>query len=500
MTIAASVDTRVPTALPDLDDPGLLRAQAYIDGQWVDADSGETFAVENPATGERLAEVACCGGGETKRAIEAAGRAFEQWRHTTAKERAALLRRWFDLIMESQEDLAQMMTAEQGKPLFEARGEIAYGASYVEWFAEEAKRVYGDTIPQPSNDKRVVCIKQPVGVVACITPWNFPNAMLARKIAPALAAGCTVVCKPANETPLSANALAELAERAGIPAGVINILCGQTEEIGKELTSNPTVRKLTFTGSTAVGKLLMTQCAGTMKRMSMELGGNAPFIVFDDADLDAAVAGAMICKFRNAGQTCVCANRILVQEGVYDEFAERLAAAVAGIKMGDGTEDGVTVGPLISTEAVANVTSRVTDAVDRGATVEIGGGPSDLGDCFVQPTILTGVTDDMRVFREEIFGPIAPLLKFSTEEEAIAMANDTEFGLASYFYARDVGRIWRVSEALEYGIVGINEGIISNEMAPFGGMKESGHGREGSKYGLDDYLEIKYMCIGGIDG
>ncbi len=463
MSIAASVATRVPADRIDLADPGLLRAQACIDGQWVDADSGETFAVENPATGEVLAEVACCGAAETRRAIEAAGRAFEQWRHTTAKERAALLRRWFDLMMESQEDLAQMMTAEQGKPLFEARGEIAYGASYIEWFAEEAKRVYGDTIPQPSNDKRVVCIKQPVGVVACITPWNFPNAMLARKIAPALAAGCTVVCKPANETPLSANALAELATRAGIPPGVINILCGQTEEIGEELTSNPTVRKLTFTGSTAVGKLLMAQCAGTMKRMSMELGGNAPFIVFDDADLDAAVTGAMICKFRNAGQTCVCANRILVQEGVYDEFAERLAAAVAGIKMGDGTEDGVTVGPLISTEAVANVTSRVTDAVDRGATVEMGGVPSDLGGCFVQPTILTGVTDDMRVFREEIFGPIAPLMKFSTEEEAIAMANDTEFGLASYFYARDVGRIWRVSEALEYGIVGINEGIISNE-------------------------------------
>ena len=500
MSIAASAATSIPPAGLDLADPKLLRARAYLDGQWVDADSGETFAVENPATGEVLAEVACCGAAETRRAIEAAGRAFEQWRHTTAKERAALLRRWFDLMMESQEDLAQMMTAEQGKPLFEARGEIAYGASYVEWFAEEAKRVYGDTIPQPSNDKRIVCIKQPVGVVACITPWNFPNAMLARKIAPALAAGCTVVCKPANETPLSAHALAELARRAGIPAGVINILCGKTEEIGEELTSNPTVRKLTFTGSTAVGKLLMAQCAGTMKRMSMELGGNAPFIVFDDANLDAAVAGAMICKFRNAGQTCVCANRILVQEGVYDEFAEKLAAAVAGIKMGDGTEEGVTVGPLISTEAVANVTSRVTDAVDRGATVEIGGGPSDLGECFVQPTILTNVTDDMRVFREEIFGPVAPLMKFSTEEEAIAMANDTEFGLASYFYARDVGRIWRVSEALEYGIVGINEGIISNEMAPFGGVKESGQGREGSKYGLDDYLEIKYMCIGGIEG
>ncbi len=500
MSIAASVATHVPTSDLHLTDPGLLRDQAFIDGQWVDADSGETFVVTNPATGGALANVACCGGAETRRAIEAAARAFETWRHTTAKERAALLRRWFDLMMESQEDLAQMMTAEQGKPLFEARGEIAYGASYVEWFAEEAKRVYGDTIPAPSNDKRVVCIKQPVGVVACITPWNFPNAMLARKIAPALAAACTVVCKPANETPLSAHALAELATRAGIPPGVINILCGQTVEIGKELTSNPTVRKLTFTGSTAVGKLLMTQCAGTMKRMSMELGGNAPFIVFDDADLDSAVAGAMICKFRNAGQTCVCANRILVQEGVYDEFTEKLAAAVAGIKMGDGTEDGVTVGPLISTEAVANVTSRVTDAVDRGATVEMGGGRSDIGECFVEPTILTGVTDDMRVFREEIFGPVAPLMKFSTEEEAIAMANDTEFGLASYFYARDVGRIWRVSEALEYGIVGINEGIISNEMAPFGGVKESGQGREGSKYGLDDYLEIKYMCLGGIDG
>ena len=499
MSIAASVDTRVPTSQPPLDDPSLLRDQAFIDGQWVNADSGETFVVDNPATGETVADVACCGAAETRRAIEAAARAFEHWRHTTVKERAALLRRWFDLMMENQEDLARILTAEQGKPLAEARGEIAYGANYVEWFSEEAKRVYGDTIPQPSNDKRIVCIKQPVGVVACITPWNFPNAMLARKIGPALAAGCTVVCKPANETPLSAHALAELATRAGIPPGVINILCGQTVEIGRELTSNPTVRKLTFTGSTAVGKLLVAQCAGTMKRMSMELGGNAPFIVFDDADLDAAVEGAMICKFRNAGQTCVCANRILIQEGVYDEFAEKLAAAVRGIKMGDGTEEGVTVGPLISTEAVEKVTSRVTDAVDRGATIELGGGRSDLGERFVEPTILTGVTDDMRVFREEIFGPVAPLMKFSTEEEAIAMANDTEFGLASYFYSRDIGRIWRVSEALEYGIVGINEGIISNEMAPFGGVKESGQGREGSKYGLDDYLEIKYMCLGGID-
>ena len=499
MSIAASVDTRVPTSQPPLDDPSLLRDQAFIDGQWVDADSGETFVVDNPASGATVADVACCGAAETRRAIEAAARAFEHWRHTTVKERAALLRRWFDLMMENQEDLARILTAEQGKPLAEARGEIAYGANYVEWFSEEAKRVYGDTIPQPSNDKRIVCIKQPVGVVACITPWNFPNAMLARKIGPALAAGCTVVCKPANETPLSAHALAELATRAGIPAGAINILCGETVEIGRELTSNPTVRKLTFTGSTAVGKLLMAQCAGTMKRMSLELGGNAPFIVFDDADLDAAVEGAMICKFRNAGQTCVCANRILIQEGVYDAFAEKLAAAVRGIKMGDGTEEGVTVGPLISTEAVEKVTSRVTDAVDRGATIELGGGRSDLGERFVEPTILTGVTDDMRVFREEIFGPVAPLMKFRTEEEAIAMANDTEFGLASYFFSRDIGRIWRVSEALEYGIVGINEGIISNEMAPFGGVKESGQGREGSKYGLDDYLEIKYMCIGGID-
>ena len=500
MTIAASTTTRVPTSLPDLADPDLLRSRAYIDGQWVDADSGETFAVENPANGEVLADVACCGAAETRRAIAAADRALKSWRRTTVKERAAVLRRWFDLMMASQEDLARILTAEQGKPLAESRGEIAYGANYVEWFAEEAKRVYGDTIPGPSNDKRIVAIRQPVGVVAGITPWNFPNALLTRKIAPALAAGCTVVCKPANETPLSGFALAELAERAGIPAGAVNILCGKTEEIGRELTSNPTVRKLSFTGSTAVGKLLQAQCAGTMKRTSMELGGNAPFIVFDDADLDAAVEGAMICKFRNAGQTCVCANRIFVQDGVYDEFTGKLAAAVAGMKMGDGTEDGVTIGPLIHRQAADKVMGFIEDAVDRGATVESGGGPSDLGECFLEPTILSGVTDEMRCFREEVFGPVVPLMKFGTEEEAIAMANDTEFGLASYFYARDVGRIWRVSEALEYGIVGINEGIISNEMAPFGGVKESGQGREGSKYGLDDYLEIKYMCIGGIEG
>ena len=499
MSTAASETPRGPVTELALTDTGLLRTQALIDGQWVDADSGETVAIINPATGETIAEVARCGTAETRRAIGAAARAFDTWRHTTSKERAGLLRGWFNLMMANQEDLAQILTAEQGKPLAEARGEIAYGASYIEWFAEEAKRVYGDTIPQASNDKRLVCIKQPVGVVACITPWNFPNAMLTRKIAPALAAGCTVVCKPANATPLSAYAFAELAERAGIPAGVINIVTGRTAEIGRELTANAHVRKLTFTGSTQVGKQLMAECAATVKRTSMELGGNAPFIVFDDADLDAAVAGAMICKFRNAGQTCVCANRILVQEGVFDAFSHKLAAAVAQIKMGDGTEDGVTVGPLINEGAVDDVMEFIDDAVEKGATVETGGQRSDLGACFLEPTILTNVSNDMRVFREEIFGPVAPLFKFSTEEEAIAMANDTEFGLASYFYARDVGRIWRVSEALEYGIVGINEGIISNEMAPFGGVKESGQGREGSKYGMDDYLEIKYMCMGGID-
>jgi succinate-semialdehyde dehydrogenase/glutarate-semialdehyde dehydrogenase len=391
------------------------------------------------------------------------------------------------------------MTLEQGKPLAESRGEIAYGANYIEWFAEEAKRMYGDTIPQPSNDKRIVCIKQPVGVVACITPWNFPNAMLTRKIAPALAAGCTVVCKPANATPLSAYAFVELAERAGIPAGVINMVTGETAAIGKELTSNPIVRKLTFTGSTPVGKQLMAECAQTVKRTSMELGGNAPFIVFDDADLDAAVAGALISKYRNAGQTCVCANRILVQAGCYDAFADKLATAVSGLKMGDGTQEGITVGPLITEEAANDMEAFVADAVSKGAKMVAGGNRSELGTNFFEPTILTNVTGEMRVFREEIFGPIAPLFKFDTEDEAIQMANDTEFGLACYFYSRDIGRIWRVAESLEYGIVGINEGIISNEMAPFGGVKESGQGREGSKYGLDDYTEIKYMCMGGID-
>jgi succinate-semialdehyde dehydrogenase/glutarate-semialdehyde dehydrogenase len=480
-------------------DKGLLRTQAFIDGEWVDADAGETLPVTNPATGEVIAEVAKCGTAETRRAIRAAEAAMLDWRQTTAKERAGLLRKWFNLMMEAQEDLAHILTAEQGKPLAEARGEIAYGANYIEWFSEEAKRVYGDTIPEPSKDKRIVCIKQPVGVVACITPWNFPNAMLTRKIAPALAAGCTVVCKPANATPLSAYAFGELAVRAGIPGGVINIVTGHTSEIGEELTSNPTVRKLTFTGSTEVGKILIAACAGTVKRTSMELGGNAPFIVFDDADIDAAVAGAIVCKFRNAGQTCVCANRILVQDTIYDEFTEKLMAAAADLKLGDGTMEGVAIGPLINEGAANDVLGFVDDAVSKGANVVAGGQRSSLGACFVEPTVLTDVSDDMRVFREEIFGPVAPLFKFGTEQEAIAMANDTNVGLACYFYSRDIGRIWRVAEALEYGIVGINEGIISNEMAPFGGVKESGQGREGSKYGMDDYLEIKYMALGGID-
>ncbi|MEM7432935.1 MAG: NAD-dependent succinate-semialdehyde dehydrogenase [Pseudomonadota bacterium] len=482
-----------------LKDADLLKTQAFIGGEWVDADSGETFDVKNPANGETLADVAMCGTAETRRAIEVAEKAQVEWRQRTPKERAAVLRRWFELMMAAQDDLAQILTLEQGKPLAEAKGEIAFGASYVEWFSEEAKRIYGDTLPSVGNDKRVVVVKQPVGVVGCITPWNFPNAMLARKIAPALAAGCTVVCKPANETPLSALAMVELAHRAGVPAGAVNIVGGITKQIGAELTGNPIVRKLTFTGSTAVGKLLMEQCAGTVKRTSMELGGNAPFIVFDDADIDEAVKGAIICKFRNAGQTCVCANRILVQEGVYDEFRDKLIAAMADLKMGTGMEEGVSIGPLISENAANDVITFVDDAVAKGAQIAVGGGPSDLGSCFVEPTVLTNVNDDMKVFKEEIFGPIAPLFKFKTEAEAIESANNTELGLACYFYARDVGRIWRVAEGLEYGIVGINEGIISSEMAPFGGIKESGQGREGSKYGLDDYLEIKYMCMGGID-
>ena len=482
-----------------LTDGSLLRTQAYVAGTWIDADDGETFAVTNPASGETIAEVARCGGGETRRAIEAAERAQIEWRKKTATERSKLLRQWFNLMMEHQEDLARILTAEQGKPLAEARGEIAYGASYIEWFAEEAKRLYGDVIPPPATDRRIVVIKQPVGVVACITPWNFPNAMLARKVGAALAAGCTTVCKPATATPLSAFAMVELANRAGIPAGVINILAGRTGAIGDELTSNPIVRKLTFTGSTEVGKKLVADCSRTMKRTSMELGGNAPFIVFDDAHLDNAIQGTLASKYRNAGQTCVCANRILVQDSVMERYSAKLAEAVAQFKLGNGAEDGVTIGPLIDEAAADNVVAMIDDATAKGAKVVLGGGRSKLGGSFVEPTILSGVTSDMRVFREEIFGPVSPLVSFSTEEEAIAIANDTEFGLAAYFCARDVGRIWRVAEGLEYGIIGINEGVISNAMAPFGGIKESGNGREGSKYGLDDYIEIKYLCIGGID-
>jgi succinate-semialdehyde dehydrogenase/glutarate-semialdehyde dehydrogenase len=482
-----------------LKDPSLLKTRLFIDGRWVDADDKATLAVTNPANGKELAKVARGGTAETRRAIEAADRAWPAWRSKTAKERAAVLRRWYELMMANQDDLAQILTAEQGKPLAEARGEIAYGASFVEWFSEEAKRVYGDTIPGPSKDKRIVTIKQPIGVVACITPWNFPNAMLARKIAPALATGCTVVCKPANATPLSAYAMVALAEQAGVPAGVINVVTGKTNEIGDELTSNPIVRKLTFTGSTEVGKQLIAACSKTVKRTSMELGGNAPFIVFDDADLDAAVQGAIASKYRNAGQTCVCTNRFLVQSGVYDEFSKKLTAAVKQFRVGDGAADGTTLGPLIDANAATNVLAFIDDAVKQGAKVVVGGKRAANGDAFIEPTVLADVTPQMRVFREEIFGPVAPLVRFDTEEQAVQLANATEVGLASYFYGRDIGRIWRVAEALEYGIVGINEGLISNEMAPFGGMKESGNGREGSKYGIDDYLEIKYLCLGGID-
>ncbi len=483
----------------NLSDPGLLKSQAYIDGQWVNADSGATFDVTNPANGELITAVAKVGTAETARAIAAASAAMTEWARKPAKARAGILRKWFDLMMLHQEDLAVLMTAEQGKVLAESRGEIAYGAAFVEWFGEQAKRIDGDVIPGPSPDKRIVCIKQPVGVVAAITPWNFPNAMIARKAAPALAAGCTIVIKPASETPLSAFAMAELAERAGIPAGVINVVAGGSSDIGTELTSNPLVRKLTFTGSTPVGKMLQSACSASMKKTSMELGGNAPFIVFDDADLDAAIQGAMISKYRNSGQTCVCSNRLFVQDGVYDAFVEKLVKATASLKVGDGMGDGITIGPLVNNKAVVDVDKLVQASIESGAKVALGGGPHELGGCFYQPTVLTGVTSEMAVFRNEIFGPVAPVVRFSTEEEVIAMANDTEFGLASYFYTRDIGRVWRVAEALEYGIVGINEGIISNEMAPFGGVKESGSGREGSKYGIEDYVEIKYMLMGGLE-
>ena len=482
-----------------LKDMSLFRQQCYIDGRWVDADDRKTITVLDPASGQAIGTVPAMGTAETARAIAAANAALPGWRGKLARERSAILRRWFNLMMEHQEDLATLMTVEQGKPLAESRVEIAYGASFIEWFAEEAKRIYGDTIPTHQADKRIVVIKQPIGVCAAVTPWNFPNAMITRKAGPALAAGCTMVIKPATYTPYSALALCELAERAGIPKGVISVITGPSGPIGRELTGNPIVRKFTFTGSTEVGKLLMAQCAGTVKKVSLELGGNAPFIVFDDADLDAAVEGAMASKFRNTGQTCVCANRIFVQDGVYERFAGMLAQKVAAMKVGNGLEDGVVQGPLIDVAGVEKVEEHIADAVARGATVLTGGRRHSRGGTFFEPTVLTNVTADMKITREETFGPVAPLFRFSTERELIERANDTEYGLASYFYSRDIGRIWRVAEALEYGMVGINAGIISNEIAPFGGVKESGIGREGSKYGIDEYVEVKYLLMGGID-
>ncbi|MEZ5477350.1 MAG: NADP-dependent succinate-semialdehyde dehydrogenase [Thiolinea sp.] len=482
----------------ELKDNSLFRQQAYINGEWVDADSGETFEVTNPATGEVLGTVPMMGADETRRAIATADAAWAGWRSRTAKERAGMLRCLFNLMLENQDDLARIMTLEQGKSLAEARGEIVYAASFIEWFAEEGKRLYGDTIPANNADQRIFVTRMPIGVCAAITPWNFPSAMITRKAGPALAAGCPIVIKPAEATPYSALAMAVLAERAGIPPGIFNVLTGDPKAIGGEMTANPVVRKLTFTGSTAVGKLLMKQSADTLKKMSLELGGNAPFIVFDDADLDAAVIGAMASKYRNSGQTYVCANRLLVQEGIYDAFAEKLAAAVRELKVGNGLEEGVNQGPLINEAAVCKVEEHIADAVSKGARVVTGGQRHALGHSFFEPTLLADVTTDMLITHEETFGPVAPLFRFKDEAEAIQMANDTEFGLAAYFYARDVGRIWRVSEALEYGIVGVNTGIISTENAPFGGVKESGLGREGSKYGIEDFLEIKYTCLAGI--
>jgi succinate-semialdehyde dehydrogenase/glutarate-semialdehyde dehydrogenase len=482
-----------------LQDPDLFRQQAYIHGRWCDADGGATLEVNNPATGEILGTVPMMTANETRRAIEAAKDAFSDWSRKPAKERSNLLRRWHDLIMSNVGDLGALMTAEQGKPLAEAKGEVAYAASFIEWFGEEAKRVYGDTIPSPWSDKRLVVIKQPIGVCAAITPWNFPAAMIARKAGPALASGCTMVARPASSTPFSALALAVLAERAGIPAGVFNVLTGSSKEIGGELTSNPDVRKITFTGSTEVGRLLMKQSSSTVKKLSLELGGNAPFIVFDDADLDAAVEGAIVSKYRNAGQTCVCANRLYVQAGVYDAFAEKLVAAVAKLKVGNGFEPGVQQGPLIDQAAVEKVEEHIEDAVSQGGRVLLGGKRHPLGQTFFEPTVLADVTPKMKVAKEETFGPLAPLFRFQTDEQAIEMANDTEFGLASYFYSRDIGRIWRAAEGLETGMVGINTGLISNEVAPFGGVKQSGLGREGSHYGIEEFLEIKYLCFGGLD-
>jgi len=479
-----------------LKDSSLLKSQCYVNGEWVGTG---TIPVTNPATGEEITKVPYFGADETRQAIAHAQAAFKPWAAKTAKERAKILRRWFDLMIENKDDLALIMTSEQGKPLAEAAGEVEYAAGFVEFFAEEAKRIYGDVIPSHRADGRIVVVKQPVGVIAAITPWNFPAAMITRKLGPALAAGCTAVCKPAGETPLTALALAELGARAGIPAGVLNMVTGKSSAIGGEMTSNPAVKVVTFTGSTEIGKLLMEQCASTVKRVGMELGGNAPFIVFDDAHLDKAVEGAIASKYRNAGQTCVCANRLYVQSGVYDAFAEKLAEAVSKMKVGPGTEQGVAQGPLINAAAVEKVEEHIKDAVDKGAEVILGGKRHPLGGTFFEPTILKNVTSDMIVTREETFGPLAPLYRFETEEDVIRMANDTEFGLAAYFYSRDIGRVWRVAEALEYGIVGINEGLISTEVAPFGGVKESGIGREGSHYGVDEFIDIKYMLMGGVD-
>ena len=476
----------------------LFRQQTYIDGQWLDADSGETLEVTNPATGEVLGTIPNMGGAETHRAIEAAEKAQKLWRSKSAKERAVIMRNWFELVMLHQDDLARIMTLEQGKPLAEAKGEISYGASYLEWYAEEGKRAYGDVIPGPAADRRVIVTKEPVGVCAAITPWNFPSAMITRKVGAALGAGCSIVVKPAAETPYSAFALCVLAEEAGVPTGLISVVTGSATEIGREMTSNPIVRKLSFTGSTEVGRILMSQCSDQIKKISLELGGNAPFIVFNDADLDAAVEGAMMSKYRNAGQTCVCANRIYVQDEIYDAFAEKFVAAVNQIKVGDGTVEGVNQGPLIDEAAVEKVQEHIADALSKGAKVATGGKSHSLGGLFFEPTVVTEVTSEMKVTREETFGPLAPLFRFKTEEEVVQMANNTEYGLAAYFYSRDIGRVWRIAEALEYGMVAINNGILSNEAAPFGGVKQSGIGREGAKYGLDDYMVLKYMLMGGI--
>lgn len=472
--------------------------KAYVNGQWIDADSKATISVRNPATGELLGTVPNMGASETRRAIDFANAALPAWRSKTAKERARILRNWYDLIMKNQEALAQLMTAEQGKPLLESRGEIAYGAAFIEWFSEEAKRIYGETIPAHAKDKRLIVIKQAIGVCAAITPWNFPSAMITRKVGPALAAGCTIVLKPASQTPFSALALCQLAQEAGIPPGVFSCVTGSATEIGGELSSNPIVRKLSFTGSTEIGRLLLAQCASTVKKTSMELGGNAPFIVFDDADIDAAVKGAITSKYRNAGQTCICANRILVQDSVYDLFVEKFSKVVSAFKVGNGADADTIIGPLIDERALTKVEEQVKDAVAKGGRIIVGGKRHALGGSFYEPTVISGATPEMLAFREETFGPLAPVFKFSSEAEAIAMANDTEFGLAAYFYAQNIGRIWRVAEALEYGMVGINEGLITTEVAPFGGVKESGLGREGSQHGIEDYLELKYLCMGGI--